>query len=433
VQIGQEIELEIERLGIHGEGVGHVDGFTLFVEGALPGETVHVRLHELRKTFGRATIIHFLKTSLQRAHPPCPLFGRCGGCHLMHLNYEEQLEVKRQRVRDALERIGKLFDVEILPCAPSPLPLGYRNKIQLPVKEGSRLGLYARQTHDIIALDECLIHCDLGEKALQKIQEILKNSPCHELKHLLIKTAVKTGQILIILVTGRAEFSAKIARRILEALPEIKGVVQNINPREDNVILGEQFQLLAGQGWIEEEIEGLMFKVSPASFFQVNPLQAEQLYQKVAAFANLSKEKSVLDAYCGVGTLSLILAKQAKTVIGFECVAPAIADAKENAVRNRIDNCTFVCGRAEELIAELKQIDVAVLNPPRKGCEPELLTQLIALHPHRVIYVSCDPATLARDLKVLCDQQYILEKIQPFDMFPQTAHVESVALLRSKG
>ncbi len=479
----KEIEVLVERLGIHGEGVGKVDGYTLFVEGALPGERVRAAIYERRKSFARARVVEFLNRSPDRTEPPCPLFGRCGGCQLMHLSYSKQLEAKRMRVVDALQRIAKI-DAEVLPCIASPQTLSYRNKIQLPVSKENRLGLYARNTHDLIEIENCAIHCPLGEKALSSIQRILEKHSELGIKHVLIKTAVHKNEILVILVTSnesilrpvrncefeplissrdstiekgasieeiqapfsivesrgfdalkfaipdRAQYSiTQLAEEIFHTSPEIKGVVQNINPLETNVILGREFRTLIGQGWIEETLGGLYFKVSPASFFQVNPPQAEALYKKALELSELTGRERVLDAYCGVGTLSLFFAQKAKEVIGIESVPEAIVDAKENAQRNGIENTHFICGLAEEKIAELNQIDLALINPPRKGCERPFLEALVVLKPHRIAYISCDPATLARDLQFLSQAGYRVTTVQPFDMFPQTMHVECLVIL----
>lgn len=419
----EEINLKIERLGINGEGVARSQGFTVFVDGALPEETVRARLYEKRKSFGRAVVEEMLTVSPQRVKPPCPHFGRCGGCQLMHLSYPEQLNYKRQRVVDALERIGKLLSVTVFPCIPSPLTLGYRNKIQLP----GGVGLYARNSHDLVEIDQCLIHCELGEKAFQEIRRIVKGL---ELRYLMIKTAVNTNQVLVVLVTSSDIDLSGIAAKILASMPEIKGVVQNINSTEGNVALSGEFRTIAGQGEIEEELMGLRFKVSPASFFQVNPLQAQNLYQKTLDLADLKGDETVLDAYCGVGTLSLLLAKKAGKVIGVESVSQTIDDAKENAKRNGISNVEFHCAFAENF--SLEKIDTAILNPPRKGCDPLFLEKLALSSPTKILYISCDPATLARDLAILETKGYKTEEAHPFDMFPQTAHVESLALLRLK-
>jgi 23S rRNA (uracil1939-C5)-methyltransferase len=435
LEIGQEITLTIESIGINGEGVGYWEGFTLFVEGALPGETVVVCLYERQKRYGRAEVLKYFNQSPDRVEPICPLFGRCGGCQLMHLTYAQHLIIKTQRVKDALQRIGKLFDLDVLPCEPSPSQTNYRNKIQLPVlqeNDGLKIGLYAKNSHDLVEVDHCHIHCDLGEKAYQHIQKILKSSGLMDIRHLLIKTAFYTGQVLVILVTNGKISLNKVARQIMDGMPEIKGVVQNINSATTNVILSNQYHLVAGESMIEEKLCGLFFKVSPASFFQVNPAQAQKLYEKVLEFAELTGCESVLDAYCGVGTISLILAKHAKKVIGIECVPEAIADAQENAKRNGITNVRFICAQAELFIPNLKQnIDVAVINPPRKGCELSFLEGLVLLAPKRILYISCDPATLARDLAFLVSKNYCISHVQPFDMFPQTSHVETLVSLSS--
>lgn len=426
-QHNETIQITIQRLGIHGEGIGSYEGFTMFVEGALPGERVQAVITDVRKNFGRARAVEFLDTSPHRVKPPCPVFGRCGGCQLMHLDYEHQLETKRQRVVDALQRIGKI-DHEVLPCVPSPSPLSYRNKIQLPYKD-SRLGLYAFNSHDLVEIERCYIHCPLGEKAFQHIKAILKKSPSEKLRHVLIKTAVHTDQVLVILVTEGESDITKLAQHIKTGMPEIQGVVQNINQAPGNVILGPINRILEGEGHIMDRICGLNFKVSPASFFQVNPAQAEHLYQKALEVCDLKGTETVLDAYCGVGTLSLLLAQKAKKAIGVESVAEAISDAQENARLNGIENASFTCALAEDFIGSLSNIDAAVINPPRKGCDPLFLEKLIALKPKKLVYISCDPATLARDLAILQTGNYRIKEVQPFDMFPQTTHVETLVYL----
>ncbi len=353
----------------------------------------------------------------------------------MHLEYAEQLVAKRQRVVDALERIGKFSAVEVAPCAPSPSPLHYRNKIQLPVCPGGemRLGLYARGTHDVVEIERCFIHCELGERVFQAVSKILKGAKWEPgvLRHVLIKTAVNTKEVLVVLVTRvfRPEGLTEMAEKMMAAMPEIKGVVHHVNTRSDNVVLSGKFKTIVGKGSIEEELGGFVFKVSPASFFQVNTPQAEQLYRRAIDLAGLTGTEVVLDAYCGVGTLSLFLARGAKEVIGVECVAEAIDDAKANAKRNGIANVRFVCAQAERYLGQMQAVDVAMLNPPRKGCDPVVLEALLALKPKKIVYISCDPATLARDLALLGAGGYVIDCVEPFDMFPQTAHVETLASL----
>lgn len=439
-----QLKLTIQRLGIHGEGIANLDGYTLFIEGALPGEVVLANLTEQKKTYGRGEIVDVISPSPDRSIPPCPLFGECGGCQLMHLSYSQQLVMKRQRVVDALERIGKLTGIEVEECLPSPQQLEYRNKIQLPVlpgRTGPRLGLYAKKSHDLVDVKQCLIHCSLGEDVYQQIRECVTKSSVipydpvtgkGELRHILIKTAVHTGQVLVIFVTT-AKASAElmeVAKIVMSRCPSVKGVIQNINRASGNVILGSNFLPLLGEDFVIDRLCGIEFKVSPASFFQVNPQQAENLYKTAIDFALLDGTQTVLDAYCGVGTLSLILSKKAKRVIGVECVPEAIKDAIWNAKHNNIFNAEFHCAPAETFIQNIKEsVDVILLNPPRKGCESSFLQGIQKLKPKVVVYVSCDPATLARDLSLLEGMGYRTQRVQPMDMFPQTAHVETVVQL----
>lgn len=444
--VNQIIRLNIHNLGNSGEGVGSYDGYTVFVDGALPGEVVEVQFVECKKRYGRAQLLSILTPSSDRVEPPCPLFGRCGGCQLMHLSYPKQLEMKQRRVIEALQRIGKIHDAEVEPCLPSPSSLEYRNKIQLPVrqgKDGLMLGLYARASHDLVEVDYCFIHSRTGDEIYQAVSKIIQASGIAaydpgtgegELRHVLIKSTVYTNEAMIILVTN-GEASKELlscAKRMMAECKAVKGVVQNINQGRDNVILGRKYHLLEGLPYIQEKLCGLSFKVSPASFFQVNPQQAECLYAKVLELADLKGGETVLDAYCGVGTLSLLLARYAGQVIGVECVAEAIVDAKENAQLNEIGNAFFVCAHSEEYVQTLAEIDLILLNPPRQGCEPSFLRSVGRISPERIVYVSCDPATLARDLAQLYLYGYRIETAQPFDMFPQTAHVECVVKLTKR-
>lgn len=443
---GETHTIQIRSLGAHGEGVGDVNGFTLFVEGALPGEKVEVELTTVKKTYGVGRLLRVIESSPDRVEPVCPLSGTCGGCQVMHMDYSAQLERKRQRVIDAFERIGKLTDVEVASCVPSPDPLGYRNKIQAPIRQkdkGLSIGFYARGSHELIDVDTCYIHCSLGQRVYENSVALLKSSgiPAFdwrtgkgELRHLIIKTALGTGQALVIIVsrTEKNESFVRLAEEIRRQCPEVMGVILNVNPRPHNVVLGNKFTVLSGQGWMEEKILGLRFLVSPASFFQVNPAQASQLYSQVIEWADLKGSEKVLDAYCGVGTLTLLLAGKAGQVIGVECVPQAIEDAVRNAELNQLQNVQFVCAEAEKWIQSADKVDLAVLNPPRKGCHPEMIKAIGLMRPSRLIYVSCDPATLARDLALLEESGYQIEDVRPFDMFPQTAHVETAVKLSVK-
>ncbi len=435
-------QLHIHDLNHEGEGVAKKEGYTLFVDGALPGEEVEASLFLRKKHFGRSKLEKVITSSPDRVSPPCPYFGTCGGCQLMHLNYHKQLEFKTKRVAESFKRIGKI-EIEVLPCIPSPSPLEYRNKIQLPVrKEG--IGLYQKNSNSLVAIEACKIHCPLGEQAFHTVKEVIKQhaiTPYNpitgtgELRHILIKSAIRTGQVLVILVSngGVSEKLKSIARTIMEKDSAIKGVMHNKQTEQNNVILGKVTTLLHGKETIQEELMDLKFNVSPASFFQVNPPQAEQLYAKCLELASLDGSEVVLDAYCGVGTLTLLFAKHAREAIGVECVPQAIEDAKENARLNGITNTRFHTALAEKFIGTVKQVDIVLLNPPRKGCDPALLHALKPLNPKKILYISCDPATLARDVKVLQEFGYHVDTVQPFDMFPQTAHVETLVLLTQIG
>ena len=415
-----KIKVLINNLGCYGEGVGKLDGFTIFIDGALPGEEVTAQLYKKEKRYGKAKLLTVDTPSLSRAIPACPLFDRCGGCQLMHIEYQEQLRIKRQKVVEALQRIGKI-DVEVSPCIPSPDSLYYRNKIQTPVKNG-KIGFYARSSNDLVDVESCKIHCSLGEQIYSAARNILKN---RTLKALIIKSAISTQEALIILVT--MDDCEQAAKELIK-IPHVKGVIQNFNERVDNVVLGKEFKVLQGKGFITEIICGLKFKVSPNSFFQVNPAQAENLYRKTLEFADLKGDETVLDAYCGVGTLSLLFAKRAKKVIGVECVENAIDDAKENAKINGIGNIEFHCQTSEKYILTCpKKVDLCIMNPPRKGCDADFISGVLDVKPQKLLYISCDPATLARDLAML--KGYQIDAVQPFDMFPQTAHVETLVRL----
>lgn len=347
----------------------------------------------------------------------------------MHLSYEKQLQVKKQKVADALTRIGKIDPSIIENCLASPLPLAYRNKIQLPM-QGTTLGLYAKNSHNLISVDHCLIHCSLGEEVFQKIKTLIKKFKI-PLRHVLIKSAIYTKEVLVILVTREQTTLelCNLSQAIQKDIPFVKGVIHNIHSDKENVILGETYHTLVGDSHIHERLCNLTFSISAASFFQVNPFQAEKLYLKALELADIQQNDTVLDAYCGVGTLSLIFAQKAKHVTGVECVPEAIVDADENRKRNNIRNVSFVCANSEHFIHTLSSIDLLLLNPPRKGADPSFLEGVRKLSPKKIIYISCDPATLARDLAILETYGYKTTHVQPFDMFPQTSHVECVAML----
>lgn len=446
LHLKQKIDLTIEALGNNGEGIARWHSQLIFVEGALPGEVVECQISAIKHSYAQATLLNIRTPSPARIASICPLFGRCGGCQLMHLEYQEQLIFKQQLVVEAFRKTGKLLDVPISPCLPSPQAVHYRNKAQLPLSQsrgGLKVGLYARNSHEIIEIENCSVQCELGEQVYKQVKLILEQSELSAFdsssqqgiwRYLIIKTAINTQQVLVVLVTTpisalEKEALDQIAQKIIKNCPNVKGVVQNINGSCGNTILGDSFITLAGQSSVEERICGKLFKVSPASFFQINPRQAELLYAKAIEWAELSGKETVLDAYCGVGTLSLLLSPHAKNVIAIECVSQAIQDAQENARLNSITNVRFVCANSEEFIGSLDDIDVALINPPRRGCESSFLKGIARLKPKALVYISCNPHSLARDLAILKQAGYRIDKVQPYDMFPQTAHVETIVKL----
>ena len=443
IVVGEKLELTIQGLGISGEGVGDFQGLKIFVDGALPTEKVLVEILSIKKNYASAKLIKIITRSLDRQTPICPIFGKCGGCQIMHLSYPAQLEIKKKKILDAMQRIGKSPILEPFEVEPSLPSLHYRNKIQLPVAPSSQglcLGLYAKKSHHVIPTKKCYIHTALGEVVFEKITELLAASSIEpyqeatktgELRHVLIRTAVHAQQVLVVLISAKKpqEKILKLAKEI-KKIPGVKGVLHHKNARDDNVVFDEHFTLLEGEKSIQETLADLVFNVSAASFFQVNTSQALHLYNFAIACAELNTSKIVLDAYCGVGTMSLLMSRYAKKVIGVECVDQAIEDAKENAKNNRISNTEFFCAQTEDFISKVKDIDVVILNPPRKGCEASVLHELARLRPKIIVYISCDPATLARDTYILEGLGFKKDKVKGFDMFPQTMHVETVIRFR---
>lgn len=434
------MSVTVQRLGIHGEGIGYWHGYTLFVDGALPGEMIRARITEQKRHYGRAKVTTIETVSPNRVKPVCPLFGTCGGCQVMHMDYQEQLVIKRQRVVDALERIGKII-TEVDPCVASPKPLHYRNKTQLSVRPGPVIGFNESGSHNIVQVDHCYIHCELGQKVYEALLPLLKGISGYDwntfegfLRTLIIKTAINTSEVLVCFVTNGddSEVLKEVATVLMKQCPEVKGVVQNINTSKENSVLGKETRLIAGKLQIQEVLCGLKFHISTSSFFQVNTEQAEQLYLKALEFGEVKTTDVVLDAYCGVGTLSLLFAKHAKKVIGIECISEAIQDAKENANLNQMTNVEFICGEVESSLKNIENVDLVILNPPRKGCETSVIQELGKRKPRKILYVSCDPATLARDLALLVSFGYSIDAVQPFDMFPQTAHVETLVSLSNQ-
>lgn len=518
VSKNEETVIEIVGMNHDGEGVGRADGYTLFVQGALPGETVRVRVIKTKKQYGYAKLLEIVKASLDRVSAPCPIYDQCGGCQIQHMSYAGQLAWKRQLVVDNLQRIGKLNvmvedaetlasntqddkegaeqrvqddasvgdanqttgpatsevqmigsnrirlrlegvmneedteqGIRVLPTMGMDEPWRYRNKAQVPigVTEGGLVGgFYAKGSHRIIDMESCLIQHEHNDEVVAKVKEIGSHfgiSAYNEetgrglLRHVVVKKAFRTGEMMLVLVTNGRDIPYKDEwiGSIREAIPHVVSICQNVNKKQTNVIFGDETRVLWGRDVIYDYIGDVQFAISARSFYQVNPVQTEVLYGKTVEYAGLSGKETVIDAYCGIGTISLFLAQHADQVYGVEIVPEAIEDARSNALLNEMRNVKFEVGASEDVIPRWKEqgieADVIVVDPPRKGCDPRLLDTILEMKPERVVYVSCNPSTLARDLRVLEDGGYRTVEVTPVDMFPHTVHVESVAMLKWKG
>lgn len=448
VKVGDEITVDINGYATHGEGVGRHEGFTIFVPDCLDGEKVLTRIELVKKNYARGKLLRVLEKSPQRIAPGCGIYGQCGGCQLLHMKYSGQLEFKRRRVIEVMERLGGFKDVTVHPVIGMDSPWEYRNKVQYPfaVNEQGKvvIGCYQKGTHNVVDTRECLIQHELNSRIMNRVRELVQGmgiSIYNEktgqglLRYVLVKNGFGSGEAMVVLVTNGPEFpeGKELAKLLAADFPALKSVVQNINTSSGNVVLGEKNKVLYGADGIIDRLGELEFKISATSFFQVNPAQTEILYAKALEYANLTGSERVLDAYCGVGTLTLFMASKAKEVYGIEVIPEAIEDAKENAIRNNADNVVFVMGATEDVLPKLVSIgidfDVAVVDPPRSGCEERVLQTFAKLEVPRIVYVSCNPSTLARDLKFLANRGYEVKEIQPVDMFPHTYHVECVTLM----
>lgn len=444
----QHIEATITGLGSSGEGVGKVKGFTFFIPGALPGERVTATATLVKKAYGLAKLEKVLIPSPDRVKPACPVYEACGGCQLQHLSYPAQLIQKRQTVIDALERIGHFSGINVNATLGAEMPWHYRNKMQVPAAENSRhelqIGCYAQGTHRVINVDDCLIQAEANNRITAIVRHWMEeyhipaldeDARTGMIRHIMGRVGVHTGEIMVVLVTNtdRIPHLKQLVSLLKQDLPGFVTLVQNINTRHTNVILGPKSRIIHGPGTIHDRLGALTFTISPLSFFQVNTRQAETLYQTALHYAALTGRENVIDLYCGTGTITLFLAQKARHALGIEIVAPAIQDARKNARQNRITNSEFICADAAvelpRLVREGVQPDVIVLDPPRAGCDAKVLKAILAVRPQRVVYVSCGPASLARDAAILCSGGYKIRQVQPVDMFPQTAHVETVVLM----
>ena len=449
VEKGKEYNIHIESLGTSGEGVGRIDGFTVFVEGGLPGEDLFIRITEVKKNYAAADLLKIINASHDRVKPPCEIYRECGGCQLQHLSYEGQLMVKQQQVKDAIERIGHLKNLPVLPTIGAKEPWNYRNKVAFPVgRDRGRtiIGCFAQGTHKIIDSSDCMIQDKINNEAISAVREVIDklNIPVYDedrhtgvIRHVVARTGEK-GQLMVVLVTATKRLSREkeIIKLLRSRLPQMVSLQQNIQTYRNNVILGRETKLLWGRPTIKAKLGKFSFNVSARSFFQVNTKQAEVLYDKALEFAQLTGKETVIDAYCGTGTISLYLAQKAHKVYGVEIVSPAIKDAEKNARENNVKNAEFIVGDCTKVMPRLfKQgvrPDVIVVDPPRAGCTEVVLKTFASMQPNRIVYVSCNPATLARDLEILDKLGYKAEKVQPVDMFVASSHVECVTIINKK-
>ena len=425
-----------------GMGIVKVDGFCLFVKNLLLDEEAEIVVTKLQKDYGYGKVLKLLKTSSERVEPKCSLFPQCGGCQLQHFSSSHQAEFKRRMVQQAISPIGKL-DLEVNEVLSMSDPWKYRNKMQIPVqvdKDGkSVVGFYRTHSHVILPLTYCEIQSDIANKIVSSITSLLDTyGNASYFRHLLLKTQEKTNEIMVVFVTNtkKVPHIEDMTKALVNEYPAICSVLQNVNGKDTNVILCDEEYLLHGRNYVVGKLQEFSFQIASRSFFQINPVQTELLYETAIRLAEIDSSCKVADVYCGVGTISMFLAKYAKEVIGIEIVPQAIENAKENARNNGISNVSFMCGDAKHCTVQLAkqnhQIDVAVVDPPRKGCDTTTLDSLIEMNPKRIVYVSCNPSTLARDLRYLEDRNYQTQVVQPVDMFPQTYHVENVAVLIRK-
>ena len=490
---GERFEIDIIDLNREGDGFGRAEGLAVFVPGTVPGDRAEVECMESKKNFARGRITRLLAPSEDRVEPFCPYAETCGGCNLQMMSYDAQLALKEKWVTDALVRIGGLENPEVHEIIAMEEPFRYRNKAQFPVgrttgdekkKQACRIGFYKHKSAEVVNCNICMIQTEPAERVAEAVRRWVKATkiPIYDpatgtgvLRHVIVRTAFGTGEVMVILVAADrripdTELLLKDITKMLDALSEdinkavreaaekpdspyakpllpgeeeedygfyLESLILNVNKKKGREVMGHDCITLAGQPTIKDYLFGLQFEISPLSFYQVNPIQTERLYSIAAQYADLSGGETVLDLYCGVGTIGLVLSGRAGRVIGIESVKAAVLDANRNAVINGIVNAEFRCGKAEEelpkLLAEGIVPDVVILDPPRAGCDPALLEAVLAAAPARVVYVSCDPATLARDIKILCAGGYKFIEAQPVDMFPHTGHVEAIILMTRSG
>lgn len=451
LQKQKEYVVDIVDIGQGGVGIGKYDGFTVFVDGGLIQDKIKVKINKSKKNYAVGDIVEIIEKSPFRVERACSdSLKECGGCQIQELDYKNQLDIKTNEVKQVITRIGKLDNVLIHDTIGMDTPLRYRNKAQFPIKRMNNapaIGFYKKKSHDIIPMDKCVIQHEVNDKIVKIIKTYInaydvsiydEKSHTGVLRHLVTKIGFTTNEVMVVLVAkvNKLPHLDELASVLRENVPGFKTLVVNVNKERTNVILGKENIVVVGEGKINDYIGDLVFEISPLSFFQVNPIQTEVLYNKALEYADLKVNDTVFDIYCGIGTISLFLAQKASKVYGIEIVEDAIKDAKINAKLNNLDNVEFYVGKAEEVVPKMykegKTANVVVVDPPRKGCDEKVLDTIISMKPDRVVYVSCNPSTLARDLNYLDERGYTCTEIQPVDMFPHTMHVECVAKLIKK-
>ncbi|RDY23099.1 23S rRNA (uracil(1939)-C(5))-methyltransferase RlmD [Romboutsia maritimum] len=447
----KEYVVDVVDIGQGGVGIGKYDGFTVFVEGGLINDKVKVKINKSKKNYAVGEIVEIIEKSPFRVERKCSdILKDCGGCQIQELDYQKQLDIKTNEVKQVMTRIGKLEDIIVHNTLGMEDPFRYRNKAQFPIQKINGdpvIGFYKKKSHDLISTDKCIIQHDINDKIMKIIKTYInaykvsvydEKSNTGVLRHLVTKIGFTTKEVMVVLVANgkKLPYLNELASVLEENVPGFKTLVVNVNRENTNVILGKENIVIYGDGKINDYIGNLVFEISPLSFFQVNPVQTEVLYNKALEYADLKEDDTVFDIYCGIGSISLFLAQKAKKVYGIEIVEDAIKDAKINAKLNNLDNVDFYVGKAEEVVPKMykegKTANVVVVDPPRKGCDEKVLNTIVSMQPDRVVYVSCNPSTLARDLNYLDEHGFKCVEIQPVDMFPHTMHVECVAKIVRK-
>lgn len=452
MQVGKMMEVNIIDVNYMGKGVAKINDFVVFVDDTITGDTALIKIKEVKRNFAIGELIEILDESEFRISPPCDYFNRCGGCQLMKMSYDQQLVFKKNRVINELKRASVNIDnLTVNDTLGMENPMRYRNKTTFSVSTKNKkneivIGPYEQGTYNTVNITKCMLQSEIGDKVISLFKDLMikynlqaYNKATHKgiVKNLIIRNN-KLNELMLIIVTAKENIPnlKKIVDELTNSMDEIKTVVQNINPLNTNVVMGKRNITLYGNGTIEDTIDDLIFTISPETFFQINSIQTEKLYKTAIEYANLNKNDICFDLYCGIGTISLIAAKYAKKVYGVEIVEQSIINARDNAKLNNIDNVEFYSGKTEVILPLLYEqnisADVIILDPPRKGCEQEVLDTIINLSPKKVVYVSCNPQTLARDIKILESRGYKLEKVQPVDQFPWTLHCEVVCKIEKQ-